>query len=197
MVVIEPSFEIDEKNRVICQSHSRYLQFLKPKMNSYEELIMEKQLTCKLCDHYINDDCYFPRAEIDKIEFDRLNRARFQCNLCGNKIDLMLTIMQKIYFEVKFNTVIPLICCSCYQSLEEKKYITNNLLRILLSILFYLPIIVIASMFVRLTLISILIAVLVGILLKIIIKQKTHYSFFIYDLIRGIRFYKKLFRDRN
>ncbi|GAG91599.1 unnamed protein product, partial [marine sediment metagenome] len=68
------------------------------------------------------DECYFPGSEIDKIELDRLTRSRFQCNLCGNKIDLFLTIIQKIYYEVKFNMKMPLICCSCYESLQKKKF---------------------------------------------------------------------------
>jgi len=122
MVVIEPSFEIDEKGRVICQSHSKYPHLIKPDKTYLEDLQMEKQLTCKSCSHYINDDCYFPKSEIDKIELDRLNRSRFQCNLCGNKIDRMLTIVQKIYFEVKFNMSMHLIFFTFYKSFDEKKF---------------------------------------------------------------------------
>ena len=197
MVVIEPSFEIDEKGRVICQSHSKYPHFIKPAMTPSEERRMEKQLTCISCSHYINDDCYFPKSEIDKIESDRLNRSRFQCNLCGNKIDLMLTVMQKIYLEVKFNTVMPLICCDCYSSLDHKRYIKNNNNRIILSILFYIPIISFMITLFRPTFVIVFISILVGIVLKIITKRFSSQSLFIYDLLEGRRFYKKYFRDKN
>ena len=197
MVVIEPSFEIDEKGRVICQSHSKYPHFVKPVMTPLEDRQMEKQLTCISCSHYLNDDCYFPKSEIDKIELDRLNRSRFQCNLCGNKIDLMLTIMQKIYLEVRFNTDMPLICCDCYSSLKEKRYIKNNNNRIILSILFYLPIVIFMITLFRPTFVVIFISFLFGIVLKIIFKRIGSQSLFIFDLLQGRRFYKKYFRNKN
>ena len=197
MVVIEPTFEIDPKGRVLCQSHSKYLSFLQTQLTDLEERQMEKQLTCISCAHYINDECYFPRSEIDKIEYDRLYRSYFQCNLCGNKIDLMLTVMQKIYLEVKFNTEMPLICCNCYSSLEEKKFIRNNNNRIIGSILFYLPIISLMVTFFRLTIVTVLISILIGIVLKIIVKQKDHQSLFLFDLLEGRKFYKKYFRNKN
>jgi hypothetical protein len=197
MVVIEPSFEIDEKGRVICQSHSKYPLFIKPAMTPSEERRMEKKLTCLSCSHYINDDCYFPKSEIDKIELDRLNRSRFQCNLCGNKIDLMLTVMQKVYLEVKFNTDMPLICCDCYSSLEQKRYIKNNNNRIIFSILFYIPIIFFMITLFRPIFVIVFISILLGIVLKIIIKRFSSQSLFIYDLLEGRRFYNKYFRNKN
>ena len=197
MVVIEPSFEIDEKGRVICQTHSKYPLLIKPTITPTEDRQMEKQLTCISCSHYVNDDCYFPKSEIDKIELDRLNRSLFQCNLCGNKIDLMLTIMQKIYLEVRFKTDMPLICCDCYSSLEEKRYIKNNNNRIILSILFYLPIIIFMITLFRPTIVVVFISILFGIVLKIIIKRTGSQSLFIFDLLQGRRFYKKYFQNKN
>ena len=197
MVVIEPSFEIDEKGRVICQSHSKFPHLIKPDKTYFEELQMEKELTCKLCSHYINDDCYFPKSEIDKIELDRLNRSRFQCNLCGNKIDRMLTIVQKIYFEVKFNMNMPLICCNCYQSLEEKKFTEYFKRRIWESLSFYLPCILLIINPYPFSLIFVFIYLLFIIFLKIVIKLKFHYSLFLMDLIKGKKFYNKYFRDKS
>ena len=43
MTFIEPSFEIDEKGRVICQSHSDYPQLIKPEKTTFEEMQMENQ----------------------------------------------------------------------------------------------------------------------------------------------------------
>jgi hypothetical protein len=197
MVVIEPSFEVDTKGRVLCQSHSKYPSFLQPQFSARDERLLEKQFTCKICDHYINDECYFPRSEIDKIEFDILHKSRFQCNLCGNKIDLMLTVMQKIYLEVRFNTNMPLICCECYSSLEKKNYIRSNNNRIFGSILFYLPIISFMISLFRPTIVVVVISILIVIVLKVIIKQFGHQSLFLFDLLEGRRFYKKYFRNKD
>jgi hypothetical protein len=197
MVVVEPSFEIDEKGRVICQSHSEFPLLIKPDKTYLEELQMETQLTCKSCSHYVNDDCYFPKSEIDKIETDRLSRSRFQCNLCGNKIDRMLTIMQKIYFEVKFNMNMPLICCNCYLSLSEKKYLDYNKRRIYESLSFYIPSIFLIINPYPFNLVAAFIYILFIIVLKIIIKQKFHYSLFLLDLLKGKKYYQKYFKDKD
>ena len=148
-------------------------------------------------------NCYHREAKYQsanlssKIELDRLNRSRFQCNLCGNKIDRMLTIIQKIYLEVKFNMNMPLICCNCYLSLEENKFIENNRRRILESLSFYTPSIFLIINPYPFNLISTFIYILFVIVLKVIIKQKFHYSLFLLDLIKGKKFYEKYFRDKN
>lgn len=197
MVVIEPSFEIDKKGRVICQSHSKYPSFLEQSMTYFEELQMEKELTCKTCSHYENDDCYFPKSEIDKIEIDRLSRSRFQCNLCGNKIDRMLTIMQKIFFEVKFKMNMPLICCNCYKSLNEKKYLDYNRGRIIESLSFYLPSIFLLINPFPFNIFAATMYILFVIVLKIVIKLKFHYSLFLLDLLKGRKYFEKNFKGRD
>lgn len=197
MVVIEPSFEIDEKGRVICQSHSDYPRLIKPDKSYLEELQMESHLTCKSCSHYINDNCYFPKSEIDKIEIDRLSRSRFQCNFCGNKIDRMLTIMQKIYFEVKFNMTMPLICCNCYQNLKTGKFIEYLRRRMWEALSFYIPSIFLLINPYPFNVFAALVYALFVIFLKVIIKQKFHYSLFLLDLLNGKKFYNKNFRDKS
>ncbi|NHJ20189.1 MAG: hypothetical protein EAX91_04535 [Candidatus Lokiarchaeota archaeon] len=197
MVVVDPSFEIDEKGRVICQSHSNYPNLIKPNKTYLEELQLETLLTCKSCSHYVNDDCYFPKSEIDKIEIDRLSRSRFQCNLCGNKIDRMLTIMQKIYFEVKFNMKMPLLCCSCYQNIKNDKFPEYLRRRIRESLLFYTPSVFLLINPYPFNLIVAFVYALSAFLLKIIIKQKFHYSLFLVDLLNGRKFYKKYFKNKK
>lgn len=125
MYLVEPSFEIDKKGRVICQSHSRYPFFAMDGKDSLQEQQMEKTLSCKTCSHYFNNDCFFPKLEINKIERDRVNK-RFTCKLCGNKIDRMLTVIQKLYFLEKYKIEMPLICCVCYESLKKKNYIQKS-----------------------------------------------------------------------
>jgi hypothetical protein len=196
MTFIEPSFEIDEKGRVICQSHSKYPQFIKPEKTPFEEMQMETQLTCKTCSHYKNDDCYFPKADIDEIEFDRINRTRFECNFCGNKIDRMLTIMQKIYLEENFQMKMPLICCSCYESLINNKFDEYFKKRIWEALLFYTPVLFSLGNPFPTNLIFAIVSFLGVIILKFIIKQYFHYSLFLIDLLKGKKFYDKNFRDK-
>ena len=197
MTFIEPSFEIDEKGRVICQSHSKYPQLVKPEKTTFEEMQMEKQLTCKTCLHYKNDDCYFPKADIDEIEFDRINRTRFECNLCGNKIDRMLTIMQKIYLEEKFRMKMPLICCSCYESLKKKDFDEYFNKRFWEALLFYAPVLLSFVNPYPTNIMLVISSFFVVIILKFIIKQYFHYSLFLIDLLKGKKFYDKHFRDKS
>ena len=197
MTFIEPSFEIDEKGRVICQFHSNYPQLIKPEKTTFEEMQLEKQLTCITCSHYKNDDCYFPKADIDKIEFDRINRTRFECKLCGNKIDRMLTIMQKIYLEEKFQMKMPLICCSCYESLKEKKFDEYFNKRIWEALLFYTPVLFSFGNPYPINLVFVITSFFAVIILKFIIKQYFHYSLFLIDLLKGMKFYDKNFRDKT
>jgi len=125
MSFVEPSFEIDNKGRVICQYHSNYSFFMIPNKTMLQEKQMEILLTCKTCKHYIDDDCYFPQNEINKIELDRTKRHMYSCRFCGNHIDRMLTVMQKLYLKERFNIEMPLICCSCYESLKNQKLIKD------------------------------------------------------------------------
>ncbi|MGB5909650.1 MAG: hypothetical protein WBH31_00515 [Promethearchaeia archaeon] len=124
MSFIEPSFEIDNKGRVICQFHSQFPFFMKPEKTTLEEEYVDKILTCKTCQHYKENDCFFPKLEINRIETDK-RRGHFQCKLCGNKIHRILTIIQKLYVKDRFNIDIPLICCDCYESLKENSLLKN------------------------------------------------------------------------
>ena len=126
MYCVEPVFEIDEKSRVLCQRHSNYAYFVEPGKLYFQERLLESLLTCKTCAHYFDNDCYFPKSEIDKIEFDRLRRNAFTCKLCGNKIDRMFTVIQKLYLKEKYNVEIPLICCLCYENLNNNKYLDES-----------------------------------------------------------------------
>ena len=78
MSFVEPSFEIDTKGRVICQAHSLYPFFVMPGKTHHQEIQMEKLLTCKTCKHYQEDECFFPKSEIDKIEVDRTEKYSFE-----------------------------------------------------------------------------------------------------------------------
>lgn len=151
MSYIEPSFEIDDKGRVICQFHSKYPFFVTPEKDIYQEMEMEKLLTCKTCVHYKENDCYFPKEELDEIEKDRTLFGQFLCKLCGNKVDRMLTVIQKLYFKERLNIEIPLICCNCYDYLTKNRFrkesrwdSLNDFLGIITSILL-IPLIIVIN----------------------------------------------------
>lgn len=124
MSFVEPSFEIDHKGRVLCQYHSQYAFFIKPGKTSSEEEYLEKILTCKTCQHYRENDCYFPTLEINKIESDRI-KAQFRCKLCGNLIHRIFTVIHKLYVKERYNIDMPLICCNCYENIKENSLIEN------------------------------------------------------------------------
>ncbi|MCK4238318.1 MAG: hypothetical protein KAX33_04290 [Candidatus Lokiarchaeota archaeon] len=129
MKFVEPSFEIDNKGRTMCKNHTYYQFFQIPHKTIYEEKQLEKILTCKACEHYYNNDCYFPSREIDLIERDR-QRERIKCVLCGNRIHRLLTIVQSLYYEAKFNVKVPLICCDCHLSLNDQSFMQRTKLRL-------------------------------------------------------------------
>ncbi|TXT66990.1 MAG: hypothetical protein BAJALOKI1v1_220023 [Promethearchaeota archaeon] len=123
MEYVDPSFEIDSDGRVLCRAHSNYDFFLELECQENSARCLDRELTCKTCEHYYNDDCYFSKEIIDQVETNRLKKKKkFICKLCGNKIDRMLTILYSLYFKDKYNVKIPLICCACHAALKEDKF---------------------------------------------------------------------------
>jgi len=138
MHFVEPSFEIDEKGRVICKEHSNYNYFIRPGKDFFYDMLLERQLTCKTCSHYFDNECYFQKLEIDAIEQNRAKKKKdFKCNLCGGRISIMLSIVQKIYNEEKFNIKIPLTCCNCYERIKNNEFMRESKNRVLLTVLLF------------------------------------------------------------
>ncbi len=128
--VVNPEFIIDEEGRSICTKHTEYkkmmeLDFAKNYPNEFELM-----LTCLRCNHYKEDHCYFPKAEIDKIEKDRLKEG-IRCQLCGMKIHRLMTILHSFYYKQKFGVEMPIICCTCYAALNSNDYMNNTKKRML------------------------------------------------------------------
>jgi hypothetical protein len=124
--VVHPSFEIDDKGRTLCKYHTRYDFFKSPHKNTYQEAQVDKLLTCKTCEHYFHDDCYFPQRDIKLIRFDQ-SRSKFRCELCGNPIHRLINIVQSLYYESQFHTKLPLICCSCHASLNKNTFMNDSM----------------------------------------------------------------------
>lgn len=131
--IIQPAFEIDDKGRTICKSHSYYQFFTIPNKTPYQEKQVEKLLTCKTCDHYNKNNCFFPKREIDLIERERME-LKFKCQLCGSKIHRLLSIIQSLYYETKYNVDIPSICCDCYANLNDNTFLQKSKLRSIIFI---------------------------------------------------------------
>ncbi|TFF89829.1 MAG: hypothetical protein EU548_06120 [Promethearchaeota archaeon] len=127
MVLIQPEFEIDGKNRVLCKCHSDYFEFITPTLDYFEEIYLDSKLTCLTCEHYQNDECYFKRSKIDDIEKRRKKGKRqISCVLCGQKIERMFTIVYKLYQEQFYGIKIPLICCNCLEMVENHQYFKES-----------------------------------------------------------------------
>jgi hypothetical protein len=159
---LEPEFTIDEENRVICLKHSEINKIMAFKQN-HENLALETILNCQTCQHYKDDNCYFPKEEIDKIEQDRLS-TEIQCKLCGNRIDRQLAIIYSLYYRSKSNVEIPVICCSCFSSLNDNSFFKNSKKRML----FYFTSLAISSYFLISYFLTIIMFSFWGILLFII-----------------------------
>ncbi|TFG21300.1 MAG: hypothetical protein EU530_00705 [Promethearchaeota archaeon] len=190
--IIKPSFYVDDERRVICESHSqieriRTLSSLADLPAFQESREIEKILTCKACNHYHNDVCYFPKEEIDRIEKDRLAYT-FNCKLCGGSIDRPLTVMYSIYNKEKFNVQIPLICCTCFSNLDDDSFIANSRKRILMLSLSFAFSIFMVIYYGRIAILSNIWGILLfGITL----------AFWIYLAIRDVRKIIFLFRGRK
>ncbi len=193
--IIKPSFYVDEKRRVICESHSqieriRVLTSLSDLPAFQETQQLEKILTCKTCKHYTDDVCYFPKSEIDKIEQDRLSYT-FHCKLCGESIDRPLTIMYSIYNKEKFNVQIPTVCCTCFDSLENNSFLPKARTRI-----FTLLLSIILSVFISYLFTKDLMTIFTGNIWGIILVGLT-VAFFLYLVVRDVRRIIFLFRGRR
>lgn len=202
MSFVEPSFEIDIKGRVICQAHSLYPFFVMPDKNNHQELQMEKILTCKSCIHYQDDDCFFPKSEIDKIEIDRVDKTSFKCVLCGNKIDRMLTIIQMLYLKQRKGIELPLLCCLCHETLKKKNFLEFYEKRLFIAV--FLDIIIILGLIMSLTslplpynLLNAILFPLSIIMFKQILKKGFQLNLSIRDLRSGKKFYDKFFNTES
>jgi hypothetical protein len=194
MSYIDPSFEIDDNGRVFCKSHSNYYYFKENCMGGNRDRFLDRELTCKTCEHYYNDDCYFSKAVIDEIEHNRIKKKKkFTCKLCGNKIDRMLTIIYSLYFKEKYNVEIPLICCACHAALKEDKFVENSKYRS--NILLYNAIYAVYSLF---SVIFFIFVYQIGFFYLLIFLFPIAYLFIVNmkkrrNLKKGMDFYKRYF----
>ena len=200
MSIINPTFEIDDKGRVICQRHTNFPFFVMSGKTRQQEIQMEKDLTCITCNHYNNDECYFPKTEIDKIEVDRLGMVAFKCKLCGSQIDRMLTIIQKLYLQEKFNIEIPLVCCTCYESLKKKNFMEYHEKRLFLA--YFLNVSIIIGFILSLLMIRSPTSLISGIIyaisiisLKGILKKTFRINLSVREIRKGKKYFDEFYKN--
>jgi uncharacterized membrane protein len=198
--IIKPSFYIDDERRVICESHSqieriRSLTAFSDFPGSEATFQLEKLLTCKTCDFYKKDVCYFPKEEIDKIEKDRRTNY-FHCKLCGGSIDRPLTIIYSLYNKEKFNVQMPTVCCTCFAALENGSFLKNARAQILkFSSFIILTLIFLYFFWDDIIAIGVdpiglgLLAIMGAFVLYLIIRDIKSINY----LVKGIKYYKKTY----
>jgi len=201
MVLIEPEFEIDKKNRVICKNHTDYLQFIDPSKDYFEDIYLDKVMKCSTCSHSIYNECYFSKSRIDEIEIKSQKKKAFKCKLCNHKIERMFTIIYKLYNKEVYGVEIPLICCNCYDNINTNQFLSEfkklrglYILVILTSIftLFYFNFLLILlklDLFVRYLLFLPFTILIISIIFKSLIKLKRN--------IYGGIYYKKFFIKKD
>jgi len=196
----ELSFEIDDKGRVICKKHSNYDYLISPS-DYFQDLYLDAELTCKTCSHYENNECYFSKTRIDEIINNGIKKG-YLCRLCGKKIDRMLTIIHKLYYKETYDVDMPLICCDCYEKINNNEFLSYSkkmtdfyILNIVISIFFlcyfaiFLSILTVQPILYYILIIP-LFCLICFIIIGIIIRKsinKLRYFYF------GIKYYKKHF----
>ncbi len=133
MHIIEPSFDVDNKGRVICRAHTNYKSFLKPK-DYFEDMSMEEELTCLTCGHYIDNDCYISKSKFDDII---KNNKKYICILCGERIHRPFSIIHQIFLKEAYDVDIPLICCNCYDFLNYDTFMRVSMNKIYFALLIF------------------------------------------------------------
>ncbi|MBD3253696.1 MAG: hypothetical protein GF383_01310 [Candidatus Lokiarchaeota archaeon] len=202
---IDPSFEIDGIGRVICKNHTKYLQFIDPDKDYFQDLYMEKKLTCLECGHYEIDNCYFSKSRIDTIEQQREKRKRYRCRTCGKKIDRMLSIIYKLFCKEFYDIEIPLICCECYEKIEAKEFKRYSKLKLdvfllnivaciyLLGLYFYFIVVLNLPLIVYLAILLPVSIALILLTLYIVYLSAKRIRY----ALKGLKYYKKYFQDQE
>lgn len=135
---IEPEWKIDDDGIPYCTQQTEYEKIIATDLKKRFPFEFEKRLNCQHCNHYHQDNCYFPKSEIDKIEADRQN-LKIRCELCGTKIDRPFSILMSYYYHEKYHVKMPIICCSCYSGLENGTFLKNSKKR---SVIFFITLLI-------------------------------------------------------
>jgi hypothetical protein len=129
-----PEFTTDDDGIPYCTKQTDYNKIISLNLKERYPNEFEKMLTCLRCDHYKNDDCYFPKQDIDRIEHDR-EKLTIKCNLCGTKIHRLFSILMSMFYKAQYNISMPIICCTCFNALNNNSFIKNTQRRMILFVI--------------------------------------------------------------
>ncbi|MBD3214634.1 MAG: hypothetical protein GF311_18635 [Candidatus Lokiarchaeota archaeon] len=188
---VMPSFGINQEGFILCKEHSK---FEKLKLNTHDfflNFLTFKNLTCKSCQNYINDKCYFPQSELIKL-LDELNifHNPFRCQFCGRKIRNLFSILHHFMKEQVSNQGEAMICYRCQKILlmdnPKKGFIDSAKLTAMYSIINFLGILGVLIYF---PLFSLLPMMFDSFLISIVILFVMSYFFIHYGRF-SIKYYK-------
>jgi hypothetical protein len=184
---VMPEFTSDNDGIPYCTKQTDYDKIIALNLKERYPNEFEKVLTCLRCDHYKNDDCYFPKKEIDRIEHDR-ESLKIKCNLCGTKIHRLFSILMSFYYKAQYNITMPIICCTCFNALNNNSFIKNTQRRmILLAISFATSVYFLFAYFLTLMVLNPL-----GLVLIIV-----PFIFWIYMMVRDVKSLYYLYKGRK
>lgn len=202
-MTIEPRFQINAQGEVRCILHTQYNALSAKELRGklLPTNLVYEDLTCKTCEHYKQDNCYFSSQELDDMDPRALIHYNSHvCKLCGEKIHNMHSIVYKIYYEQKYNIEIPLICCDCYNTLNSyNTNISNSLLSKSVketSNLFFLAWIVFSVLF-FMAIFSIQSILAFGGLMVLFFSFSLWSLNRISRILKGLRYYRKNFETRK
>ena len=128
---MKPDFNIDDFGRIYCKSHPKYQLFnaLLEELHKTENWRTAKVYpevrklypivkSCEICDHFIQNDCYFSKRDFKKIKL-KTKLKLYRCKLCGSAIEEMYNILYKKISEREHDIKMPLVCCLCYLNLRS------------------------------------------------------------------------------
>lgn len=195
--MVTPQFIVDDDGIPYDKMQTDYEKIIHLKLKERYPNEFEKMLTCLHCDHYKNDDCFFPKREIDKIEKDRVEQ-KISCAFCGTKIHRLFSILMSLYYKDKFGVNIPIICCACYASLNNNTLVKNIqrrmiLFAISLSTALYFLIMYFLSIFIYNVIGLILVILPLTFWVYIMIRDIKN----LYFLWRGKKYYEQIFVEKE
>jgi len=118
---IIPKFKITKNGFTICKNHSKYQSFKNSIYDFVLNLITFKNLTCKTCQHFNNDTCFFPISELIKIMDDMsLINKNFECLICKRRIRNIFTILRCFKREEILKQECNLLCYKCLKILRKE-----------------------------------------------------------------------------
>ena len=119
--IFTPKFEIDNTGSFLCKTYTEHDTLKQSSSNTYYYRVQHnmEHITCKSCQHYFNNDCYFPKEKLDKLTH-KISQKKFKCTACNSRIKRLFNILSQILSEKQNNVHTHQLCRRCYQVLRSR-----------------------------------------------------------------------------